>query len=187
MLKYCSYQYNWQILLVKLRLLEWIILKWDTSKLAMACRKQGLYVWLFKWVTLSEARKRKSNCYWEIKSTTKSLLSYICCVSEHVCFSGAATLDECEGKWEGKLKTKSKQNYCASCPVTLKLQLILKSVSLSDYKCMAYIEDILSIIQNFATEIKEDPKPEKIFWSRDTEPMQKLNCFKPLWLVYNDN
>lgn len=62
-------------------------------------------------------------------------------------------------KIENKIKTK----YCASCPVTLKLQLILKSVSPPDYKCMAYIEDILSIIQNFATEIKEDPKPEKIF------------------------
>lgn len=87
-------------------------------------------------------------------------------------------------KIENKIKTKL---LCIlSCDLE-KLQLILKSVSPPDYKCMAYIEDILSIIQNFATEIKEDPKPEKIFWSRDTEPTQKLNCFKPLWLVYHDN
>ena len=46
----------------------------------------------------------------------------------------------------------------------------LKSVSQPDCKCMAYIEDILSIILNFATEMKEHPKPEKNSDRRTQKP-----------------
>ena len=60
-------------------------------------------------------------------------------------------------KIENKIKTK------LLCILSCDPKTTVNIVSPSDYKCMAYIEDILSIIQNFATEIKEDPKPEKIF------------------------
>ena len=72
------------------------------------------------------------NCSWEIKSITKFLLCYICCVPEHASFSGTATLAlTVKINKKENWKKKSKQNYCASCTVTLKLYYIVVCQSAS--------------------------------------------------------